>query len=533
MRFSLNLFRLLLSSSLSLIILTISLLPAFIVGESFENWLSSQESSALTKIFNNIAPYGPNLQDALPGVSVASPSRDHPDYYYQWTRDSAITALALVHTYASSPNSTQGFHLVEILDAYSDLQAHLQQVTNPSGSFSGLQGLAEPKFHVNGTAFTGPWGRPQRDGPALRALALIEYIRVYNATHPALWTSTDPPGRTAWYRHFYEATMPAESVIKADLEHISKYWNLGDGFDLWEEKRGIHLFTLMVQSKALREGADLALRFGDGGASEWYAAQYQSIQEALPRFYDRRAETLTSWTGEGLDVGGLDCGNLLGALHGHAPPSIPETGVQTPQDFYPPWSSEILNHLLAFVQNQRDTYPINADRPGINSTACLLSPVAIGRYPGDIYDGDGFSGGNPWFLCTASAAEVLYRTATHFAPRSGLPLDQPFWQELLRCAGGLEAIDREEGLWKALLEEVIRRADGFLAVMKRYQGPEGEMSEQINGTSGKQIGARDLTWSYGSLVEALRWRRRAVEAVKRIGEGFGGEEGEGWNKEEL
>lgn len=54
-------------------------------------------------------------------------------------------------------------------------QAHIQGVSNPSGSLSNGAGLGEPKFYVDETAFTGSWGRPQRDGPALRATALINF----------------------------------------------------------------------------------------------------------------------------------------------------------------------------------------------------------------------------------------------------------------------------------------------------------------------------------------------------------------------
>ncbi len=58
---------------------------------------------------------------------------------------------------------------------YVDAQAVLQTVSNLSGSLADGAGLAEPKFNVNGTEFTGAWGRPQRDGPALRATALIGF----------------------------------------------------------------------------------------------------------------------------------------------------------------------------------------------------------------------------------------------------------------------------------------------------------------------------------------------------------------------
>jgi glucoamylase len=48
---------------------------------------------------------------------------------------------------------------------YVGAQAVLQGIGNPSGGFNDGAGLGEPKFNVDETAFTGPWGRPQRDGP--------------------------------------------------------------------------------------------------------------------------------------------------------------------------------------------------------------------------------------------------------------------------------------------------------------------------------------------------------------------------------
>ena len=59
------------------------------------------------------------------------------------------------------------FGLQSEIEGYITAQAHLQTVSNPSGSLSS-GGLGEPKFNVDETAFTGAWGRPQRDGPALR-----------------------------------------------------------------------------------------------------------------------------------------------------------------------------------------------------------------------------------------------------------------------------------------------------------------------------------------------------------------------------
>lgn len=62
-----------------------------------------------------------------------------------------------------------------MIEEYANAQAYLQTVSNPSGDLSNGAGLGEPKFNVDLTAFTGAWGRPQRDGPALRAIALIDF----------------------------------------------------------------------------------------------------------------------------------------------------------------------------------------------------------------------------------------------------------------------------------------------------------------------------------------------------------------------
>lgn len=59
------------------------------------------------------------------------------------------------------------------IEDYIKAQAGLQGVSNPSGDLVSGAGLGEPKFMIDGSAFTGPWGRPQRDGPALRAIALM------------------------------------------------------------------------------------------------------------------------------------------------------------------------------------------------------------------------------------------------------------------------------------------------------------------------------------------------------------------------
>lgn len=95
----------------------------------------------------------------------------NPDYVYTWTRDSALTLTTVIHEYIN----TRSKKLEKVIEDYIHAQAKLQTVLNPSGGLYSGAGLGEPKFQIDGTSFKGAWGRPQRDGPALRAIALLEY----------------------------------------------------------------------------------------------------------------------------------------------------------------------------------------------------------------------------------------------------------------------------------------------------------------------------------------------------------------------
>lgn len=129
------------------------------------------------------------------------------------------------------------------IQTYINAQSYLQTVSNPSGSLcSG--GLGEPKFNVNETAFTGAWGRPQRDGPALRATALIAYARYLISKGEAS-----------------QVTSIIWPIVQNDLSYVTQYWNQ-TGFDLWEEIDSSSFFTTAMQYRALVEGNALASQIG-------------------------------------------------------------------------------------------------------------------------------------------------------------------------------------------------------------------------------------------------------------------------------
>lgn len=333
----------------------------------------------------------------------------------------------------------------------------------------------------------------------------MAYLRAYNTSHPTLWhregVSKNP------FADLYDASMPANSVIKADLEFVARYWR-EPGFDLWEEVSGLHLFTALVQYRALREGAELAAAFGDWGAMKWYGLQADSLRaEMLPKFWSAEKGYLVASL-DRPERSGLDCGMLLGAIHG--------TTIGDEDARYAPYSDEVLVSLLELVRDQRERFPINAvplfpmTEDGQRDE---LAGVGIGRYPEDEYDGYGArsQGGNPWFLCTASMSEVLYRTGTHIASTQILNVTStslPFWHAVLPSFNLNAGTVYKPGdvAYHEALKRLKSTGDSFLGVVRKHANSEGALSEQFDRLTGYERGARDLTWSYAAFLQAVRAR---------------------------
>ena len=88
---------------------------------------------------------------------IASPSTVNPNYLYTWVRDSSLVFKVIADQYTLGEDTS----LRNQIDNFLAAEAALQQVSNPSGTVT-TGGLGEPKFNIDGSAFTGPWGRPQR-----------------------------------------------------------------------------------------------------------------------------------------------------------------------------------------------------------------------------------------------------------------------------------------------------------------------------------------------------------------------------------
>ncbi len=382
-----------------------------------------------------------------------------------------------VTMYEKSRDSRKRTDLLDRLVRWVDFESRLQSTPNRSG------GQGEPKYMISGDAYNGEWGRPQNDGPALRAIVLTRLAQILlDNGHEALVRS-----------RIYGGEIPPRGVTKVDLEYTAHNWSQ-PSFDLWEEVNGSHFYTRMLQRRALVGGAQLAQRLGDAGAAQFYREQARLLTTALLAHMrdGLLMPTLDRVSGWDHKKANLDVAVVLGALHAYKA----EDPFFSPGDDWVISSAEKLE--AAFVR----LYPINR------------SPVpapAIGRYPEDVYDGNGFSGGNPWFLATHAYAEMTCRLADQWESSGIIEINnlnrgfiQRLNQNIAPQGRAISRVSRGEPLFAQLIRAARLRAERYLhrSVRHSHQGADGHMSEQYNRETGFMQGATDLTWSYASYISA-------------------------------
>ncbi|KAG6813739.1 hypothetical protein H0H92_007691 [Tricholoma furcatifolium] len=423
-------------------------------------YLTTETPIAKTNLLANIGTAGSKSEGAYSGIVIASPSTVNPDYLYTWTRDSALTFQTLVNQYTTGQDTT----LRSLIDDYVAAQAILQQVTNPSGTVS-TGGLGEPKFNINETAFTGSWGRPQRDGPALRSTAIMTY---------ANWLISQ--GNTSY------VTDTLWPILELDLNYVADNWNQST-YDLWEEIDSSSFFTTAVQHKALRLGATLANAIGQTSVVSTYTTQADDILCFLQSYWNPSIGYVTANTGGGRS--GKDANTVLTSIHTFDPAAGCDSTT------FQPCSDRALSNLLIYVQ-AFSIYAINDDyTPG--------EGWATGRYPEDVY-----YGGNPWYLTTLAAAPQLYDSIIVWKSQGSIEvtdLSLPFFTTLV--AGTTPGTyESSSSTYTTILDAVQAYADSFVSVVAKYTPSNGSLSEQFLNSDGAQTSAQDLTWSYASLLTA-------------------------------
>ena len=323
-----------------------------------------------------------------PGSVVASPVLaaydPEPDYFFPWYRDSAVVMDALRLAQDVVPEAPGLF--ADFLRFSLDLQrldgrtcpppraepAFAKFLRRDLDKAHGAAIGAETRVNPDGTLDISNWPRPQHDGPALRALAILNW---------------DVPGDAA------------AALLTTDLRFV-----LGHArrpcFGVWEEERGLHYYVLLVSAAALARGAGWLESQGDTALAALCRDEADYLFAALekwrlPDLGFIRAHILDQRRAEKE----MDVSVILAANHaGIAPNEKLKTTLGK------------LDALFGAL------YPVNRGR----------SAPALGRYAGDTY-----YGGGAWYSATLAAAEFCYRggeadrgdaylqTVRAFTPASG------------------------------------------------------------------------------------------------------------------
>lgn len=447
---------------------------AVAADQRLQAWIEQQADFSYQRVLEAISP-----ADGARGSVMASPSRSEPNYYFHWIRDAALVMREVWRARERNPSTAQ-----LLLSEYALFSRSNQLTSNPSGRPDTL-GLGEPKFNMDGSAYDAPWGRPQNDGPALRAITLMEYAHFLIDR-----------GRTDLVRDLlYRGELPAETVIKADLEFVAHHWK-DASFDLWEEVLGDHFYTRMAQRRAMVDGARLARRMNDSGAALFYEQQAQAISESLESFWSPSSFhilTTLNWAGGHTEkVSNLDVAVIL-AVNQAASPGWS----------FSPSDPRVMSTAVRLTEAFEQAYSVNSGKRDHEGQA--MNP-GIGRYTEDRYNGVGTDGlGNPWFLATHALAEYFLRLGAEIRSSGGVlitPESRTFLSRFasLEFAPGQSILTRGDGRFQALVDSLALHAEAWIRRSRQHTSSAGNQSEQFNRDNGYMQGARDLTWNYASFL---------------------------------
>jgi glucoamylase len=405
-------------------------------------------------MFRNVASDGFVFEDPVnagvlsqPGCVLASPSWENTatdvsqDYVYNWTRDAAMAAIEL----AAGP-----------LPAIQPLIDYVRFAQACQTSASGIGHFDRASFLINGTP--RDW-TDQTDGPALQTLAILSmYGQLDAATQAA-----------------------ASTVIAANLTFLQGAYQ-GQTWNLWEEEYGASFFARSVQLRCFQAIAANTIGLS---VPDWLPAALPWLQNALAshwngQYYQSMLPVPTDYRAPydpNIDI-------VMAAIYG----AIPVTDTKllaTAAQLRSQWADPDSGYF----------YPINgADQQR------GIGPL-LGRYPGDVYDGDtdALVGDHPWAVSTANFAELYYRLAEQVTTTGMVPLDSlsgAFFSQV-----GIDASTAPAAAAAALadagdqmLQAVIFHSDNL------------ELSEQFDATTGYEKSVSNLSWSYASFLSAVRAR---------------------------
>jgi len=435
------------------------------LSETLDQWIdrqyryaaaAMQPSISATDIVKSRPGFGQTVRPVR-GSVVASPVLaaydPDPDYFFHWYRDSAVVMDALRLLFEDGVVGDGA-------------TAQLGDFVRFSLSLHKLDGralIAESGWRAKVASGFVQYLRDDSELASVRGDAVAAETRVNpdGTLDISRWARPQhdgPPLRALTLMRWSHA-LPADAALQRDLAALVRAdlsFTLRHGhescYDIWEEESGQHYYTLRVSAAALEAGASWLQARGASDDVQAHRAAAAALLQTLDGFWRAEAGYFRSrmLSSEARSTKELDIAVILAAIHAHGQGnahSVRDSRMQA-----------TLARLEALFES---AYPINHNR------AAGTGP-AMGRYAGDVY----YSGG-AYFFSTLGAAEFCFR-----------------------AAGGA----RDSRAW-------IERGDAYLATVRSYALPAGDLSEQFDQRTGAQTSARHLAWSYAAFISCVAARR--------------------------
>jgi glucoamylase len=376
------------------------------------------------------------------------------DYFYNWTRDAAITMSAVL---SQAPAQIPAAGASELLANYVTFATACQ---NSGG--------------VIGQAKYTPEGAPtdaadESDGPALRILTILQGF-----------AGLDPNTQTA-----------AEGVIATDLTYLLA----GDRYQQptvthWEDTFGQSLFARSVQLRALNQliatGPSLGITVPAGAqpAATWLAAQLPAHWSGSPANFYVSVLQPSRLSGDPAAVYDPSIDPILACIYGDGLASTDPKLLSTAAQVLAQWGA-----------GGADEYPINAA-----DAAAGRGPL-IGRYLGDEYDGLSLTSdtGHPWAVCSCAFAQLYYELAAAIDGGAPVPSDG-------LAATFLDQVGVDSTTSPSQVSSALRSAGDSILAAVIYHSNRFELSEQFDQGTGFERSVSNLTWSYAAFLSAVAVR---------------------------
>jgi Glucoamylase and related glycosyl hydrolases len=344
---------------------------------------------------------------------IVQMGRDH--YSYMWPRDGALVAQALVKS-GYLDTSKRFFQFCA--DVISN-DGYLLHKYNPDRSFAS-------SWH--------PWLKNDKKSLPIQedGIALVIW---------ALWNHYDEFRDIEFVKSLYRNLIisAAEFMIKFRDEETGLPL---DSYDLWEERYGVHTFTVSAVIAGLRAAGNFANAFGEHEYGSKYHEIADTMKSALTTYFyhkeEKRFARMGTRTATGYELDMTVDASLAG----------------------------LVTFDVFDAEESMTASTMNAVKEKLSVNTYV---GGIARYTNDPYhrvsNEAGQVPGNPWFVCTLWLAEYdIMRAKTLAELRNAL----------------------------SVLEWVVSRAL-----------PSGVLAEQINPYTGEPLSVSPLTWSHAVFVTTL------------------------------